>query len=42
MTNMVTYERRGQVAIITLNRPDARNAVNDELAADMEACIDRL
>ena len=39
---MVTYERRGKVAIITLNRPDARNAVNDELAADMEACIDQL
>jgi enoyl-CoA hydratase len=42
MANMVTYERRGKVAIITLNRPDARNAVNDELAADMEACIDQL
>lgn len=39
---MVTYEVRGNVALITLNRPDARNAVNDELAADMEACIDRL
>ncbi|MEI6198950.1 MAG: crotonase/enoyl-CoA hydratase family protein [Actinomycetota bacterium] len=42
MSNMVTYEVRGNVALITLNRPDARNAVNDELAADMEACIDRL
>lgn len=42
MSNMVTYEVRGQVAIITLNRPDARNAVNDELAQAMEAAIDRL
>ena len=42
MANMVTYELRGQVAVITLNRPDARNAVNDELAQDFEACIDRL
>ena len=42
MSNLVTYEVRGNVALITLNRPDARNAVNDELAADMEACIDRL
>ncbi|MEY3267050.1 MAG: hypothetical protein RJA15_1496, partial [Actinomycetota bacterium] len=36
MANMVTYELRGQVAVITLNRPDARNAVNDELAQDFE------
>ncbi len=39
---MVTYEVRGQVAVITLNRPDARNAVNDELAQAMEEAIDRL
>jgi enoyl-CoA hydratase len=42
MSEMVTYEVRGQVALITLNRPDARNAVNDELAQAMEAAIDRL
>jgi enoyl-CoA hydratase len=41
MSEMVTYEVRGQVALITLNRPDARNAVNDELAQAMEAAIDR-
>ena len=39
MGDFVTYERRGSVAVITLNRPDARNAVNGELAADMEAAI---
>lgn len=42
MSEMVTYEVRGQVALITLNRPDARNAVNDEMAQAMEAAIDRL
>lgn len=42
MSDMVTYEVRGQVALITLNRPEARNAVNDELAQALEAAIDRL
>lgn len=42
MSEMVTYEVRGQVAVITLNRPDARNAVNDELAQAFEDAIDRL
>ena len=41
MGDFVTYEVRGQVAIITLNRPDARNAVNGDLAADMESVLDR-
>jgi enoyl-CoA hydratase len=39
---MVDYEVRGRVAVLTLNRPEARNAVNGELAAGMEAAIDRL
>jgi enoyl-CoA hydratase len=42
MAELVTYEVRGQVAVITLNRPDARNAVNDDLAQAMESAIDRL
>ena len=41
MGDFVTYEVRDQVAIITLNRPEARNAVNGDLAADMEAVLDR-
>ena len=41
MGDFVTYEVRGQVAVITLNRPEARNAVNGDLAADMEAVLDR-
>lgn len=29
---LVDYETRGHVAVITLNRPDARNAINPEVA----------
>ena len=39
---MVDYEVEGRVALITLNRPEARNAVNRQVAAEMEAAIDRL
>lgn len=39
---MVTYERNGQVAVITIRRPEARNAVNGDVAQAMEAAIDQL
>src|SRR5947207_4499961 len=39
---MVEFETRGRVAILTINRPEARNAVNGEVAQAMEAGIDRL
>jgi enoyl-CoA hydratase len=39
---MVDYEVQGRVALITLNRPEARNAVNRQVAQEMEAAIDRL
>lgn len=42
MSEVVTYVRDGNVAIITLNRPEARNAVNGDVASGMEAAIDRL
>ncbi len=42
MSDTVTYEARGNVAVITLDRPDARNAVNGDVAQAMEAAIDRL
>ncbi len=42
MSEAVTYLRDGNVAIITLNRPEARNAVNGDVASAMEAAIDRL
>jgi enoyl-CoA hydratase len=42
MANIVEYEVRGKVAIITLNRPEARNAVNGDIASGLEAAIDKL
>lgn len=39
---MIEYETRGHVAVITINRPEARNAVNGEVANGIEAAIDRM
>jgi enoyl-CoA hydratase len=39
---MIDYEVDGRVAVITINRPDARNAVNGEVAQGIEDAIDRL
>ena len=39
---MVDYELDGHVAVITINRPEARNAVNGDVAQGIEAAIDRL
>jgi enoyl-CoA hydratase len=42
MSDIVTYEARDRVALITLNRPDARNAVNGDVALALEAAVDRM
>jgi len=39
---LVTFEEFGPVAVITLNRPEARNAINPAMANAIEAAIDRL
>jgi len=39
---MVEYELDGHIAVITIKRPEARNAVNTAVAQGMEAAIDRL
>ncbi len=39
---MIDVTVEGHVAIITLNRPEAKNAVNGEVARRMEAAVDRL
>lgn len=39
---MVEYERDGHIAVITINRPDARNAVNGDVARGLEAAVDQL
>jgi enoyl-CoA hydratase len=38
----VDYELRGHVAVMTINRPGARNAVNTDVAQGLEAAIDKL
>ena len=41
MSNEVLYEVDGHVATLTLNRPDARNAVSPELTLAMDAAVQR-
>ena len=38
----VEYTSQGHVATITLNRPEARNAINGEMAEGMEAALDKM
>ena len=38
---VVEYATQGRIAYITLNRPDARNAVNGELAQGLESALDK-
>lgn len=40
MANIVEYEVRGKIAILTLNRPEARNAVNGDVASGIENAVD--
>lgn len=40
--DLVLFESRDDVALVTLNRPESRNAVNEALAAALEAAIDRI
>jgi enoyl-CoA hydratase len=42
MADAVLYSSADRVAVITLNRPEARNAVNPELAHALEDAIDEL
>ena len=39
---MVDYEIRGRVAVLKINRPEKKNAVNGDVARGMEAAIDEL
>jgi len=38
----IDFETRGSCAVITINRPDARNAISPEVAQGIEDAIDRL
>ena len=39
---MIDFEVRGRTALITINRPESRNAVNGDVATGLEAAVDRL
>ncbi|NLA36346.1 MAG: crotonase/enoyl-CoA hydratase family protein [Actinobacteria bacterium] len=39
---MIEFEKQGHIGIITINRPDARNAVNSDVAQGIEAAIDQV
>lgn len=41
MTDIVNYENKGAVAIITLNRPDAMNAFTTELSNTLQLALER-
>ena len=41
MSDAVVYERRGELALITLNRPDRRNAQDAEMTYALDACFYR-
>lgn len=38
----VDFEKQGNIGIITINRPDARNAVNTDVATGIEAAVDQI
>ncbi|MEQ8717262.1 MAG: crotonase/enoyl-CoA hydratase family protein [Acidimicrobiales bacterium] len=42
MSDVVRYETEGRVAVITLDRPEARNAIDGRVASGLEAAVDRL
>jgi len=39
---LVTYEKQGAIAIITLNRPEKLNAMNAQLLADLRGAYEEL
>lgn len=39
---MIEFEKQGHIGIITINRPDARNAVNSDVARGIEEAIDKV
>jgi len=39
---LVLFERRGNVALLTLNRPEARNAISPEVSQAMAAALDEI
>ena len=42
MSEAVLFSRADRVGVITLNRPEARNAVNADVARGLEAAVDQV
>jgi len=42
MSELVLTERDGAIAVVTLNRPDALNALSDELMEELVATLQQL
>ena len=38
----ITFEQQGAVAVLTVNRPEALNALNSQVLADLDAAIDQI
>ena len=41
-TDIVLFERRGNIALLTLNRPNARNAISPEVSQAMAGFLDEI
>lgn len=41
MADAILYENRGRVALITINRPEARNAINRDVREGLAAALER-
>jgi len=39
---MIDYRKEGNIAVVTINRPDARNAVNTDVARGLEKAVDEI
>ena len=39
-TPLITYQLEGSIALIGLNRPDKRNAINNDIALGLRAAWD--
>ena len=37
----VDFEQRGPIGIVTMNRPEALNALNDQVLKDLDAVLDQ-
>ncbi len=40
--SIVTLEKHGHLAVVTINRPEARNAINGDVAQNLELAIDNI